>query len=94
VEYLDSWSVRNRALAEGLILYERGLGPHGIPMSVATDGELGSAFETETATDHVRAAYEEWHKTHPEKTRRPGQFPRLVDNTAVLRERLRRDQAH
>ena len=46
-EYLKAWSTRDRALAEGLWLYEAGMGPHGIPMLRATDPDADGWYEVD-----------------------------------------------
>ena len=76
--YLREWSSRDRGLAEGLLLYERGLGPHGIPMRLATDDDADGWYEVEERTDYAQAAVDQWRDSlkgrHP-----PGVFPVVVD---------------
>jgi hypothetical protein len=50
-KYLMKWSVRDRALAEGLLEYERSLNQHGIPSWIAEDGTI--PWETDEKIDYT-----------------------------------------
>ncbi|WP_159622671.1 hypothetical protein [Ruania rhizosphaerae] len=62
MEYLSSWSERDRTLAEGLLTYEAGLHSCGHPVGRAFNPEMDGWFEAEwdvcyacAAADRARA---------------------------------------
>lgn len=67
-------SPKNRALVEGLTLYEQGLGQHGVPMRLV-DGPDATWFSVQTKVDDVQAAIEKWRAEKHE----PGAYPVVVD---------------
>jgi hypothetical protein len=76
--YLREWSSRDRGLAEGLLLYEQGTGPHGFPMRYATDDDNDGWFEVVERTDYAQAAIDQWREGL--KGRHvPGVFPVVID---------------
>jgi len=52
------WDARDRGLAEGLLAYEAGLMPHGIPAEIALDPDNDGWFDAVPVTDHAQAAIE------------------------------------
>jgi hypothetical protein len=76
--YLREWSSRDRALAEGLLLFESGTGPHGIPMRYALDPDNDGWFEVDERVDYAQAAIERWRESMHGKAE-PGAFPVVVD---------------
>lgn len=75
--YLDTWSARDRGLAEALLEFEASVGPHGIPWRDALDPESEGWFEVEQVTDHAQAAIDRWHKANPKP--QPGTRVRVID---------------
>lgn len=69
----EPWSIRDRGLAEALILHEQGIGPHGQPLRLALDDDNGGWFEAEWRTDHAQAAIDQARKEI--KDVGPGMFP-------------------
>ena len=57
MQYLTQWSKRSRALAEGLVLYEGSIGPHGLPRHIAQD--RGRKFVVDEVYDGAQAALDE-----------------------------------
>jgi hypothetical protein len=76
--YLRDWSSRDRGLAEGLVLYEAGNGPHGIPMRLALDPDNDGWFEVDEHVDYAQAAIDRWRESRRGHTE-PGAFPVVVD---------------
>lgn len=76
--YLKDWSPRDRGLAEGLLVYEDGRGPHGVPWRDAFDDDLDGWFEVETRVDHAQAAIEKW-RANDGKAAEPGTRVFVVD---------------
>ena len=91
--YLRGWSSKDRSLAEGLLLYEAGMGRHGIPYRVATDPANAGFFEIdESEIDHAEAALEEWRRENVKPE--PGVMPRVrLDERALRSARARRERA-
>lgn len=76
--YLREWSTRDRGLAEGFLLYEQSVGPHGFPMRLATDDDMDGWFEVEERTDYAQAEIDRWRESL--KGRHPaGVFPVVVN---------------
>jgi hypothetical protein len=76
--YLRTWSTRDRGLAEGLLLYEAGMGPHGIPMHAATDPDMDGWYEVDERTDYAQAAIDRWRDSLHGKPE-PGVYPVVRD---------------
>lgn len=57
---METWSTRDRGLAEGLLYLEDSTGPHGQPMRLALDPDNDGWFEVEAKTDHAQAALDRW----------------------------------
>lgn len=76
--YLREWSSRDRGLAEGFLLYEQSLGPHGFPMHLATDDDMDGWFEVEERTDYAQAEIDRWRESLKGR-HSPGVFPVVVD---------------
>lgn len=58
-----TWSLRSRALAEGLTLYEESVNEFGIPLREAYDPERDGWYEVDDSTvDYAVAAMEEYRK--------------------------------
>jgi hypothetical protein len=73
----EKWSSRDRGLAEGFILYEQGIGPHGIPLRLALDPETEDEYEVDDElVNYAVVAFEEWQKDHPDPL--PGTVPRVL----------------
>lgn len=76
--YLGDWSGRDRALAEGLLLYEASTGPHGVPMRDALDPDNDGWFEVDEQVDYAQAAIERWRESKRGNAE-PGMFPVVID---------------
>ena len=73
-----AWSLRSRALAEGLAIYEDSINEYGIPKREATDPERDGWYEIDDRTvDYSVAAMEEWRRAT--KNPEPGVLLRVVD---------------
>lgn len=73
-----AWSLRSRALAEGLALYEESINEYGIPIREATDPERDGWYEINDETvDYSRAAMEEYQKNT--KNPEPGVMLKVED---------------
>lgn len=58
-----AWSLRSRALAEGLALYEENVNEFGFPLREATDPERDGWYEVDDDTvDYAQAALEEYRR--------------------------------
>lgn len=95
MEYLG-WSIRDRGLAEGLILHEDSLNRWGIPHREAQDPTNSGWFEVDPIVDHAEAAFEKWREEN--KTTEPGVQPvvRLdlrAKKAAAARRRRRAQEA-
>jgi hypothetical protein len=75
--YLRDWSTRDRGLAEGLLLHEAGIGPHGIPLRIATDPDMDGWFDVEERVDYAQAALDQWRAEQKDPI--PGTYPVLVN---------------
>ena len=84
--YLRQWSTRDRGLAEGLLLYEAGLGPHGVPMRVALDPDMDGWLEVDERVDYAQAAIDRWRESQHGKSE-PGVFPVVVNTRDVRQHR-------
>lgn len=82
--YLRQWTTRDRGLAEGLLLYEAGMGPHGVPMRHATDPDMDGWYEVDERVDYAQAAVDRWREAQHGKAE-PGIFP-VVVNTRDVRQ--------
>jgi len=73
----EPWSTRDRALAEGLDLYEDGLGPHGVPLRLALDPTTEDEYDVDDElVNYAVVAYEEWKRDNPKPE--PGVVPRVL----------------
>lgn len=61
-------------MAEGLLLFEAGTGPHGQPMRLATDPDNDGWFEVEERIDYAQAAIDRWRDSKRGNTD-PGAYP-------------------
>lgn len=77
-KYLRDWSARDRGLAEGLLVHEDSIGPHGIPWAVALDPESDGWLEVVEVVDYAQAALDRWRKDRREKAE-PGARTIVVD---------------
>ena len=73
-----AWSLRSRALAEGLALYEESVNELGFPKREATDPERDGWYEVDDSmVDYSVAAMEEYRKST--KDIEPGVLLRVID---------------
>lgn len=80
------WSLKSRALAEGLLLHEDSLNQYGIPIREATDPEMDGFYEIDDSTiDYVEAAVEDYRKNT--KDPEPGVQLRIVNTWVPDEER-------
>ncbi len=81
-----AWSLRSRALAEGLALYDENVNELGIPLREATDPERDGWYEIDDSTvDYSQAALEEYRKST--KDMEPGVMLKVVDTYEGEEER-------
>lgn len=66
--------MKDRALAEGLALYEASLGPHGYPRHWG-EGAEATNFEARTRHDDLQELVERW----GDEKHEPGDYVTLVD---------------
>lgn len=72
------WTRVDRVLAEGLIVYEGSLNPHGIPADRATDPER--VFKIDEDMDYAVEAYEEAQEEYRTgENRKAGLMLRVID---------------
>ena len=81
-----AWSLRSRALAEGLALYDREVNEFGLPKRETTDPERDGWYEIDDSTvDYSVAAMEEYRKAT--KDMEPGVLLKVVDTYEGEEER-------
>lgn len=73
-----AWSLRSRALAEGLVLYEESINELGLPLREVYDPERDGWYEVDDETvDYSLAALEEYRKNT--KDPEPGVQLKVID---------------
>jgi hypothetical protein len=73
-----AWSLRSRALAEGLVLYEESVNEFGFPLREVNDPERDGWYEVDDSlVDYSQAAMEEYRKAT--KDQDPGVQLRVID---------------
>lgn len=80
------WTLRDRALAEGLSAYQAGRNQYGIPYSEAFDGENNGAFTVTPRIDQSIAAIEQWRIDYPDQAKERGLVLMVsleTDNTVI-----------
>lgn len=84
-KYLREWSGRDRGLAEGLLIYEGGLNPVGLPPHIARDKDR--RFNVEEVIDQAMATLEETQAEYRVGDAKPTPGLRLVvvDNGPIVR---------
>jgi hypothetical protein len=85
------WTLKDRGLAQGLMLHEEGFNRLGVPHHVAQDPENAGFFEVDdTLIDHAEAAFEEWQRQNERPE--PGVLPVVrLDERAVRAAKTRRE---
>lgn len=81
-----AWSLRSRALAEGLTLYEESVNELGLPLREVLDPERDGWYEVDDETvDYSLAALEDYRKSN--KNPEPGVQLKVVDTYEADAER-------